>query len=391
MPRDRRRVIILGSTGSIGTQTLVVIDHLNALHARGEWRTRYEVVGLAARRGTDQLAQQSARFNGSRAAVGAEDSERLVREVECDLVVAAMSGSAGLAATFRAVDLGRHVALANKETLVAAGELVVAAAERTGARLLPIDSEHSGLWQLLSTSDIRHPTSDIERPAPPLAVGPSVFRVILTASGGPFRTWPAQQTYDASPEQALNHPTWSMGPKVTVDSASLMNKALEIIEARWLFGLAADRIRVLIHPQSIIHAIVEFADGSSLAQLGAPDMRTPIQFALTFPDRAAAPGRRLSWDELRALEFETPDDSRFPALALAYRALGEGGTAGAILNAANEAAVEAFLAGTIPFGRITELVRSAMDAIAPAPLRTLTDATGAASRSREHVRAAIPS
>ncbi|MEX2218081.1 MAG: 1-deoxy-D-xylulose-5-phosphate reductoisomerase [Phycisphaerales bacterium] len=374
-PRDRCRVIVLGSTGSIGTQTLEVIEHLNALRARGQWGSSYEVVGLAAGRNERLLSEQSSRFNGARAVRGEEAALALIRDVPCDLVVAAITGDAGLPAAPAAAALGRDIAQANKETHLAAGERVVAAAPRSGSRLLPVDSEHSGLWQCLAREQ-----------APPVTLGPEVSRVILTASGGPFRTATARETYDATPEQALNHPTWKMGPKVTIDSASLMNKALEVIEAHWLFGLAADRIDILIHPQSIIHAVVEFADGSSLAQLGSPDMRTPIQHALAWPHRPRGLARPLPWRELRTLDFEPPDGARFPALALARRALTEGGTAGATLNAANEAAVEAFLQRRIPFGRIAELVERAMGSTAVRPLARLEDALEAAAAAREFVQ-----
>jgi 1-deoxy-D-xylulose-5-phosphate reductoisomerase len=389
---DVRRVIVLGSTGSIGTQTLEVIAHLNAMHERGRWSTRYEVVGLAAGSNTDLLAAQAARFGVRRTChvqrqpsdgparggtltvtpVGCE-AEELVRLTECDVVVAAISGMAGLAATLAAVELGRTVALANKETLVAAGALVTGAARRCGARLLPVDSEHSGLWQCLG----------IAAP-PPLSIGPEVAHVMLTASGGPFRTWPASKMATATVADALKHPTWSMGRKVTIDSATLMNKALEVIEAHWLFGLGADRIRVLIHPQSIVHASVHFVDGSSVSQMGAPDMRTPIQLALTWPRRAA--GCAASLNPSATLEFEEPDTERFPALGLAYRALADGGAAGATLNAANEVAVDAFLSGRVPFTRIAELVRFAMDSSAPCPADSLPDILAADQAARRLVR-----
>jgi 1-deoxy-D-xylulose-5-phosphate reductoisomerase len=408
--RQLCRVIVLGSTGSIGTQTLEVIEHLNALHQRGEFPTRFEVVGLAAGRCSERYLEQARRFGVRHMAFGilepgevayADDPNSsakscvrcgrdaaidLVLTVECDLVVSAISGSAGLDATLRAVKLGRDVALANKEALVAAGSLIISAARESGARILPIDSEHSGIWQCLA-SHIPHPTSDTRHPpAPPLTLGPEISRIILTASGGPFRTWPARETYNATPEQALNHPTWKMGPKVTVDSASLTNKALEIIEAHWLFGLPPERIDVLIHPQSIVHAIVEFQDGSSVAQLGAPDMRTPIQYALTFPARAPGACRTLTWSELRSLDFEPPDHDRFPALSLAARVIREGGTAGAVFNAANEGAVEAFLQKRIPFGRITELTAKALDAIPSQPLKGLADALDAQTAARAFIR-----
>jgi 1-deoxy-D-xylulose-5-phosphate reductoisomerase len=219
-----------------------------------------------------------------------------------------------------------------------------------------------------------------------MRLGDQVVKVILTASGGPFRTWPRERVYNSTPEQALKHPTWTMGRKVTIDSASLTNKALEIIEAHWLFGVPADRIEAIIHPQSIVHAIVEMADGSCIAQLGAPDMRGPIQYALSFPHRPPGGHRRLPWHELRTLEFEPPDHERFPALRLAYRAIREGGTAGAVLNAANEAAVEVFLAGAIPFGRITELTAQAMDALGLQPVASLDDVLGADAGARAFVR-----
>ncbi len=406
-PEGVCRVIVLGSTGSIGTQTLGVIEHLNGLHARGQCATRYEVVGLAAGRNGAALAEQVRRHPGAelaltdgdlpRARHGARAAEFLVREIEADLVVSAVVGCAGLPATLAAVELGRDVALANKETLVAAGALVVAAAERTGARLLPVDSEHSGVWQCLGCGvdvEERHQGSKASRHrvGPPVEVGAEVARVILTASGGPFRTWGAKETYHATPPQALNHPTWKMGPKVTVDSASLMNKALEVIEAHWLFGLGAGRIGVLVHPQSVVHAIVEFADGSSVAQMGAPDMRTPIQYALERAcggARASGVARRLEWAEARTLEFSPPDLGRFPALSLAYRAIEEGGTTGAVLNGANEAAVGAFLDRAIPFGRIAELVRDAMDAVVGEPLRGLGSALEAGERGAAFVRGRV--
>jgi len=408
-----RRIIILGSTGSIGTQTLEVVEHLNALHARGEFPLRHEIVGLAAGRNAALLFDQAARFGVRHLALagsasgpapsspglrtGPTAAEALVREVDCDLVVAAMVGSAGLPATLAAVALGRHVALANKETLVAAGALVVPAALASGASLLPVDSEHAALWQCLQSVDHSlDPAHGHEAPRrrPPMHAHPSVRRVVLTASGGPFRTWTKDRIDAATPADALKHPTWRMGRKVTVDSASLTNKALEIIEAHWLFGLPADRIEALIHPQSIVHALVEFDDGSLLAQLGAPDMRGPIQHALTFPSRPAACAQRLDLATLSRLEFETPDPARFPALPLAYHAIRVGGTAGAIFNAANEAAVEAFLASAdspapMRFGRIAELVQDAIAAIAVVPLRSLADALAADAATRAHVQDAL--
>jgi 1-deoxy-D-xylulose-5-phosphate reductoisomerase len=403
----QRRVIVLGSTGSIGTQTLEVIEHLNRLHEAGRSQVRYQVVGLAAQRNAGLMGEQAARFAVRHTALsdagsaaefsGPDAAERLVREIDCDLVLAAISGAAGLPATMAAAELGRDVALANKETLVAAGELIVPVVQRSGSRLLPVDSEHSALWQCLAGAarDQAVAASGAaasqciaglsQAAAPPFALPPSVSRLILTASGGPFRTWTREQLEAATPEQALRHPVWDMGPKVTVDCASLTNKALEVMEAHWLFGAAGERIEVVIHPQSIVHSLVEYEDGSTMAQLGSPDMRGPIQYALTFPQRPAGLARRLDWRELRRLEFEPPDLERFPALGLAYRAIAAGGTAGAIFNAANEAAVEAFLAGRISFGRIPQLVRDAMDFVEVRALSALGDVMGADRSAREFV------
>jgi 1-deoxy-D-xylulose-5-phosphate reductoisomerase len=380
------RLIVLGSTGSIGTQTLEVVGHLNTLHARGEWPTRFEVVGLAAGSNTALLAEQVRRFGVRRSAArdgdgsfsGGDGPCRLVREIECDMVVAAISGAAGLPATLAAIELGRDVALANKETLVAAGELVVRTAMRTGARLFPVDSEHSGLWQCLG--------SDAGNGAPP--TNARVRRAVITASGGPFRGCSAADLERATPERALKHPTWSMGRKVTIDSATLMNKSLEVIEAHWLFGLDADRIGVLVHPQSLIHAMVEFADGSVLAQLGAPDMKGPIMHALCRGERRDGCGKALNWPELSRLTFEEPDAGVFPAVTLGHRAIRDRGAAGAVLNAANEVAVDAFLAGSIPFTRIAELASGAMDAVSGSSA-TLGEVLDADRRARDWAGARI--
>ena len=392
-----RRIVILGSTGSIGTQTLDVIEHLNALHGPHT----FEVVGLAAGRCSDELAQQASTFGvrfvatcdegkcETKAAhfMGAGAAEELVRraheEVGVDLVMGAIVGSAGLGATLAAVELGIDVALANKETLVAAGELVVKAARRTGARLLPVDSEHSALWQCLQCLGESKPP--IDRPE-------SVERLILTASGGALRDLDAKQVFAATPAMAMAHPTWSMGPKVTVDSASLMNKALELIEAHWLFGVEADRLGVLIHPTSTVHSLVEFADGSVMAQLGAPDMRAPIQYALTYPDRPAGCAERLDLMKLGTLEFREPDHAVFPALRLAFDVIRAGKSAGAVFNAANEEAVAAFLApgnedgSRVPFGRIAQAVEAAAEAIEPTPIESLECVERAGERARAFVR-----
>lgn len=409
------RIIILGSTGSIGTQTIEVVEHLNRLCDRGEQATRYRVVGLAAGRNAVMLAEQAARLgvrelaicengagpqaSGANIRRGPEAAERLVCEVECDVVLAAMVGFAGLPATLAAVQLGRDVALANKETLVAAGELVIPAARRSGSKLLPVDSEHCGVWQCLGLTD--------PRMCPPMACGREIARVVLTASGGPFRTWEKSRIDAATPREALNHPTWSMGPKVTIDSASLTNKALEVIEAHWLFGVEAERIGVLVHPQSMVHALVEYADGNVMAQLAPPDMRTPIQTALAWPDRTAGVSRKVDWRGLSKLEFAEPDLERFPALAMGFDVIRRGGTAGAVFNAANEAAVEAFLMGhdvgpggtararhcppirPISFGRIGELTAAAMREVGVSPLNSLADAQAADAEARRFVMSAL--
>ncbi|MFM9958729.1 MAG: 1-deoxy-D-xylulose-5-phosphate reductoisomerase [Phycisphaerales bacterium] len=393
-----KRVILLGSTGSIGTQTIEVVRALNAAAERGESAVRYRVVGLATGRNADamfaqaaglgvtELALASVGSGGSAASApagvtlrtGADAAARLVEEVEADVVVGAMVGSAGIPATLAALRRGVDVALANKETLVAAGAVVVEAARRSGAKLLPIDSEHSGLWQCLSCRSRGHE-------AAPFSVGNDVRRVVLTASGGALRSRPLEELHHASVEEALAHPTWNMGAKVTIDSASLTNKALEVIEAHWLFGLDAERICVLVHPQSVVHAMVEFADASVIAQLGAADMRTPIQYAMTFPARPAGVSRSLDFAALSRLEFSPPDARRYPALELGHRVIREGGTSGAVFNAANEAAVEAFLARKIAFGRIAELSRAAMDEIGVSPLRDLADAQKAEEQARRFV------
>jgi len=396
--RQPRRLLLLGSTGSIGVNTLDVLRHLGP---------GYRVVGLAAGANADRLIEQARQFHVGHLAVadqaaaaavrdqcpnatvfsGVDAALQLVERVEADMIVGAMVGAAGLPATIRAIEKGLAVALANKETLVAAGELVVPLAREYGVELLPVDSEHSAIFQCLQG---RGPgTNGLAGSAPgPQAQGPdpAIRRIILTASGGPFRETPKAQMDAATVDEALDHPTWQMGRKITIDSATMMNKALEIIEAHWLFGLPSDRIEVIIHPQSIAHSFVEFADHSILAQLGPPDMRAPIQYALTWPDRQPGCARRLDWSALRELRFEPPDFDRFPALTLAFRAIDEGGTAGAVLNAANEAAVEAFLAEEIRFGQITKLVAEAMDAIRPTPIGDLQTVLDADQQARAFVR-----
>ena len=346
----QQRIVILGSTGSIGQSTLDVVDHLAGA---------CKVVGLAAGTRSDVLAAQARKYHPPYVAIadrpgfqhlrGVLDSEttifngdrgmvELVERSDCDCVVAAIVGAAGLPATLRAIELGKTIAVANKEILVTAGSVVMPRARLAGARLIPIDSEHSAIYQAMRAG---HPSE--------------VAKVYLTASGGPFRTASDDQMRNATLRDALNHPTWSMGPKITIDSATMMNKALEIIEAQWLFDLTPDQIEVVIHPESIIHSLVEFCDGSVVAQLGTPDMRTPIQYALTSPRRLPSRSEPLDLVGIGQMNFHAPDFDRFPALRLGYEAARQGGTAGAVLNAANETAVELFRSGDIRFGEIVEL------------------------------------
>jgi len=355
-----RRIVLLGSTGSIGTQTLDVIRRLGPERAR--------VVGLAANRNVDLLAAQAREFGATYAAVadagqgaalenalagsgiaagwGAGTLASLAELPEADTVVVSVAGAAGLAATLAACRTGKRVCIATKEVLVAAGELVLRAAQEGGAEILPIDSEHSAIFQCVRGY----------QPA-------DIARIHLTASGGPFRTWTREQIAAATPEDALKHPTWRMGGKITIDSATLMNKGLEVIEARWLFGVPLERVGVVVHPQSVIHSFVEMQDGALLAQLGLPDMRLPIQITLLHPEKWDSGLPRITPTQLSALTFEAPDEDRFPALRLAREAGEAGGVAPAVLNAANEAAVGYFLEGRIGFGAICDRVAAALAAI----------------------------
>ncbi len=392
-----KRLIILGSTGSIGCQTLDVVEHLNRLTQTGLCEgPGYTVVGLAAGSNTNALAAQASRLGVEHVAiaaarggepshwlVGMDSAERLVRSVVCDLVVSAIVGSDGLASTLAAVELGRDVALANKEALVAAGALVVPAAIRSGSKIFPVDSEHSGIWQCLAGVLDR---SDSGVAVPPFASPhPSVSRIILTASGGPFRTWTASQIAQATPAEALKHPTWRMGDKVTLDSATLVNKALELIEAHWLFGLGPDQLDAVIHPQSVVHAIVELADGSSIAQLGVPDMRTPIQLALTWPHRPKGLALHANLASLGRLDFEPIDPARFDAVHLARKVMRSGGISGAVLNAANEEVGAAFRSGHCGFGEIAHVVNAAVGRLT-GPLSSLACVQKADNDARSFVR-----
>ncbi|MGA9755905.1 MAG: 1-deoxy-D-xylulose-5-phosphate reductoisomerase [Desulfobaccales bacterium] len=363
-----KSLAILGSTGSIGQSTLAVV---------AEHPDEFTVAGLAAGQNVKVLADQIRQFRPARVSVQSEAVAAHLRELVpadaapeilwgragvrevavasgAELVVSAMVGAVGLEPTLAAIDAGLTVALANKETLVAAGSLVMAAAAKRGVPIIPVDSEHSAIFQALHgqrREDIR--------------------RLWLTASGGPFRTWDLDQLRRATAAQALKHPNWSMGPKITIDSATMMNKALEVIEAAVLFGLPVDQVGVYIHPQSIVHSLVDFVDGSVLAQLGVPDMRLPIAYALTYPRRLPLNSPPLDLCQVGQLTFEAPDTTRFPGLALGYAAARAGGTMPAVLNAANEMAVAAFLQGQITFMDIPRTVSATMDAHQHQPLENL--------------------
>lgn len=381
-PLDMKGLALLGSTGSIGTNVLRIVD---------AFPDRFGVVGLAAGRNVDRLAEQVERYrprivsvadesaleelgkrvdlDGIRALVGEEGMVAVATHDDAQTVVAAAVGAVGLVPTYRALEAGKDVALANKETLVMAGELMLARAQETGARLLPIDSEHCALHQCL---DGRQASE--------------VKRLLLTASGGPFRDRPRETFGAITREEALAHPTWNMGPKISIDSATMMNKGLEVIEARWLFGLPSDRIDILIHPQSIIHSMVEFVDGTVLAQVSVTDMRVPIQYALSYPERWDGAIPAMDFAQAMRLDLGPPDRERFPCLGLAYRALEAGGTAPAALNAANEVAVAAFLDGKASFMAIPETIHDVLDAEPPAAAGTLEDVLDADRRARERAR-----
>lgn len=391
-----RRVVVLGCAGSIGTQTIEAVEHLNTLHAQGRFPHRFEVVGLATGTNAAAMTQQAralgvrdlalangdAPCDGAALRTGPDAAERLVREVECDLVVGAIVGAAGLPAVVAALEKGVDVALANKETLVAAGSLVIPLAARTGARLLPVDSEHAGVWQcLLSACGTEY--------APPRPAPADIRRVVLTASGGAFRDRDLADVYHAAPDAALNHPTWDMGAKVTIDSATLMNKALELIEAHWLFGLDAERLDAVIHPTSTVHALIEMGDGTVVSQLGAPDMRTPILRALAFPHRCPDALSRLDLSNLGTLEFRPIVGGWRRAIDMALRVIRAGGDAGAVFNAANEEAVNAFLARRIPFGRIVEIVDAVCLAQTTGPVGGLEDIERADAAARRAARTMI--
>lgn len=393
--QDGRRIAILGATGSIGMSTLDVVANLQKHAPASAWQVRSlsghsQVARLVdSARTSDPLPQTLVVSDPENAAptrdllrrhdlakhcrldVGPEALVRAATDVETDTVVAAIVGRAGLESTLAAVEAGKRVGLANKETLVVAGPIVTAAAARSGAELLPIDSEHSAIYQCLA--EVRHfDRGQKSKPEPhthhepqthrgPLASElPGVRRLILTASGGPFLNWTRAQMDAATPAQALNHPTWQMGDKTSIDSASMMNKTLEIIEAKWLFDVPADRIEVVVHPQSIIHSLVEFDDGSVIAQLSPPDMRLPIQYALTYPERLPCPAPALDRERRWDMSLIPADYERFPALQLGFEVARVGGTAGVVLNGANEALVPLFLSGKIRFTDIARLCKETL-------------------------------
>ncbi|MBE6236246.1 MAG: 1-deoxy-D-xylulose-5-phosphate reductoisomerase [Bacteroidales bacterium] len=354
---EKRHIAILGSTGSIGRQALDVIR---------QHRDLFEVELLTANNSTDLLIQQAIEFDANAVVIcnegrygevaaalqphyikvfaGMQSVCDLVAGDNIDIVLTSMVGFSGLSSTVAAVKAGKTIALANKETLVAAGEIVMKLAEEHHARILPVDSEHSAIFQCLMGS-----------------AGAAIEKIHLTASGGPFRTWTREDIAKATPAQALNHPNWSMGSKITIDSATMMNKGLEIIEARWLFGTEGSRINVVVHPESIIHSMVEYADGSVIAQMGHPDMREAIQFAFSYPFRLTLANRKLDFAQIGGLSFFAPDMKKFPALGLAYEALEKGGNMACIMNAANEAAVAAYLREEIGFYDITDIVAECMN------------------------------
>lgn len=353
----QKQIAVLGSTGSIGTSALEVIGRLGQT---------YHLAGITGHVNWRLLAEQARKFRPDRIVITDESQlpplQRAVADLDIgisagpeaccelassdgvDLVLAGIVGIAGLAPTLAAVEAGKTVAIANKESLVVAGELLTAGARQSGATILPVDSEHSAIFQAMHAGQISE-----------------VRRIILTASGGPFRGYDSARLANVTREQALDHPTWNMGPKITIDSASLMNKALEIVEAKHLFGLASEAIEVMVHPESIIHSMVEFVDGSMIAQMGTPDMRTPIQYALTYPARTNGLSNHLDLTKLGSMRFEPPDREVFPSLRLGERVAREGGSSGAVLNAANEEAVAGFLEGRIKFSQISELVEQTLD------------------------------
>ncbi|MEM9616395.1 MAG: 1-deoxy-D-xylulose-5-phosphate reductoisomerase [Pseudomonadota bacterium] len=388
----QRKITILGSTGSIGDSTL---DLLEFAAAKGE--TEFRIEALTANSNVEKLAAQARKFRPNYIAIAKEElgedlksavadldvetgagpeAIEAAAEREADYVMAAIVGAAGLKPTLKAAERGVDIALANKECLVCAGDVLTATIKKAGGRLLPVDSEHNAIFQVF----------DFERPE-------RITRLILTASGGPFRTWKKEEMAVATPAQAVAHPNWSMGAKISVDSATLMNKGLELIEAAHIFPVDHRQIEVLVHPQSVIHSMVEYVDGSVLAQLGTPDMRTPIATTLAWPDRAPSPSAKLDFAEVAKLTFESPDLKRFPALRLAKESIEAGGIMPATLNAANEVAVAAFLAGGIKFLDIAAITEQVLDAVAgsagPSSVTSLEDAVTADTKARRLAEEAV--
>lgn len=388
----QKRVVVLGATGSIGTSTLDVI----ARHPE-----RYRVSALTAHVSRDKLLMLCLQHRPDTAVIAHEDDASWLRAAlqdadcetrvlhgeqalcdvaataEIDIVVAAIMGGAGLAPTLAAVKAGHQILLANKESLVMAGSLFIDAARQSGARVLPVDSEHNAIFQCLpmpSSTTALH--TELERRG--------VTRILLTASGGPFRGWSRDRLHDVTPAQACAHPNWSMGRKISVDSATMMNKGLEIIEACWLFGLTPDDVQVVVHPQSIVHSMVAYRDGSVLAQLGNPDMRTPIAHALAWPERIDSGVAPLDVFSMAQFEFRPPDEDAFPCLRLARHAMALGGTAPVVLNAANEVAVDAFLNEQISFTAIPELIKQVMDALPVVPVDTLDTIFAQDAQARDY-------
>ena len=377
-------ISILGSTGSIGTQALQLV----ALHPE-----RFRVVAMTGHRNRELFFQQVRTFRPEMAGLtesipmeeipadlrfcrwvmGKEALRVAAAEVPADMVLVSVVGIAGLQSVMDALNANRQVLLANKEALVTGGHLVMDAARKIGKPLLPVDSEHSAIFQCLQGAADNTPV-----------------KLLLTASGGPFRTWERDRIYNATRAEALNHPNWAMGAKITIDSASMFNKALEIIEARWLFDMAPEKIEVVVHPQSIVHSAVEFADGAVIAQLGVPDMRVPIQYAMSYPERLPTGSRPLDLFALGQLTFEKGDEVRFPALRIVKECLNAGGASCTILNGANEAAVAAFLNDEIPFGSITRLVEGALEKLGPMPASNLEDIFHADQEARRVVAELLP-
>ncbi|HVB99912.1 MAG TPA: 1-deoxy-D-xylulose-5-phosphate reductoisomerase [Candidatus Dormibacteraeota bacterium] len=376
-----KRVSILGSTGSIGRQSLQVIEaHSDRFTVRGLAagenldelcgqiaRHRPAVVSVATAKGAGELAERLAARNVDplpEIGWGPQGIECVATDPDADVLISAAVGVAGLPATYKAVQIGKPVALANKEVLVAAGELVSKAARQAGVSLLPIDSEHCAIHQCLRSGERRE-----------------LKRLLLTASGGPFRKTPLSRMKDVTPEQALAHPNWKMGRRITIDSATLTNKGFEVIEARWLFDAKPEQIDVVIHPQSTVHSMVEFVDGSVVAQIGPPDMRIPIQYALTFPERLPANGFHLDWTRLR-LDFEPVPERKFPCLGLARQAMTGGGALPCALNAADEVAVEEFLQGRLRFIDIPRVIERVLERMGPARLESIGDVLEADAEAR---------